>query len=114
MKAYVLLLPIDRIAADQPFHSGKHKKYGTNVQVIADSSGRLLLTSPALPGAVHDLRADRETGIIDIPAEAVIPCCAPAEPGATVRAPGWGRWGTLSTGQQSVNRFHAKLRALAE
>lgn len=26
------LLPIDRIAADQPFYSGKHKKHGMNVQ----------------------------------------------------------------------------------
>ena len=30
------LLPIDRIAADRPFYSGKHKKHDMNVQVIAD------------------------------------------------------------------------------
>lgn len=30
------LLPNDRIAADRPFHSGKHTKHGMNVQVIAD------------------------------------------------------------------------------
>lgn len=69
MKAFVLLdgtlLPIDRIAADRPFYSGKHKKRGMNVQVIADPSGRLLWASPALPGAVHDVRAAREHGIID-------------------------------------------------
>ncbi len=39
-KAFVLLdgtlLPIDRIAADRPFYSGKHKKHGMNVQVLAD------------------------------------------------------------------------------
>ncbi|MBB4796228.1 hypothetical protein BJY54_006932 [Streptomyces nodosus] len=55
-KAYVLLdgtlLPIDRIAADRPFYSGKHKKHGMNVQVIADPFGQLLWASPALPGAV--------------------------------------------------------------
>jgi hypothetical protein len=37
-KAFVILdgtlLPIDRIAADRPFYSGKHKKHGMNVQVI--------------------------------------------------------------------------------
>ncbi|MEU2159368.1 transposase family protein, partial [Streptomyces sp. NPDC019396] len=69
MKAFVLLdgtlLPIDRIAADRPFYSGKHKKHGMNVQVIADPFGRLLWASPALPGAVHDVRAAREHGIID-------------------------------------------------
>lgn len=43
MKAYVLLdgtlLPIDRIAADQPFYSGKHKKHGMNVQILEQCSG---------------------------------------------------------------------------
>jgi hypothetical protein len=67
MKAFVLmdgtLLPMDRIAADRPFYSGKHKKHGMNVQVITDPFGRLLWASPALPGAVHDVRAAREHGI---------------------------------------------------
>ncbi|MFE0012853.1 transposase family protein, partial [Streptomyces erythrochromogenes] len=35
-KAFVIrdgtLLPIDRIAADTPFYSGKHKRHGMNVQ----------------------------------------------------------------------------------
>jgi hypothetical protein len=37
--AYVVLdetlIPIDRIAADRPFYSGKNKKHGMNLQVIA-------------------------------------------------------------------------------
>jgi DNA-binding CsgD family transcriptional regulator len=53
-------------------YSGKHKKHGMNVQVLADHSGRLLWASPALPGAVHDLRAAREHGILDSLAEAGI------------------------------------------
>jgi len=36
------LLPIDRIAADRPFYSGKHKKHGMNLQVLTDPFGRLL------------------------------------------------------------------------
>ncbi|MBB4788665.1 hypothetical protein BJY27_009712 [Streptomyces rapamycinicus] len=120
-KAYLLLdgtlLPIDRIAADRPFYSGKHKKHGMNVQVIADPIGRLLWASPALPGAVHDIRAAREHGIIDALAEAGVPCWADKGhrgAGGTVRAPCWGRWETLSSGQQAVNRSHAKIRALVE
>ncbi|CAM5430598.1 hypothetical protein SHIRM173S_10582 [Streptomyces hirsutus] len=69
LKAFVLLdgtlVPIDRIAADRPFYSGKHKRHGVNVQVLADPFGRLLWASPALPGAVHDIRAAREQGIVD-------------------------------------------------
>ncbi|RBM24421.1 transposase family protein [Streptomyces sp. PT12] len=120
-KAYALLdgtlLPIDRIAADRPFYSGKHKKHGMNVQVIADPLGRLLWVSPAVPGAVHDVRAAREHGIIDALAAAGVPCWADKGyrgAGGTVRVPYWGRWETLSTGQQAVNRSHAKIRALVE
>ncbi|GAA3475581.1 hypothetical protein GCM10018966_001070 [Streptomyces yanii] len=62
-KAFALLdgtlLPIDRIAADRPFHSGKHKKNGMNVQVIADPFGRLLWASPALPGRPRCPRGPR-------------------------------------------------------
>lgn len=66
-KAYVILdgtvLPIDRIAADQPYYSGKKKHHGVNVQVLADPAGRLIWASDALPGAVHDLTAARTHGI---------------------------------------------------
>ena len=37
--AYVVidgaLIPIDRVAADRPFYSGKHRRYGMNLQVIS-------------------------------------------------------------------------------
>lgn len=60
-KAFVILdgtlLHIDRIAADRPYYSGKHKRHGMNVQVIADAFGRLVWVSPALPGAAHDIKA---------------------------------------------------------
>ncbi|MFG2134190.1 IS5 family transposase [Streptomyces sp. NPDC048751] len=120
-KAFVILdgtlLPIDRIAVDRPFYSGKHKKHGMNVQVIADPKGRLLWASPALPGALHDVRAAREHGIIAALTEAGITCWADKGyqgAGGAVRVPYRGRWDRLSTGQQAVNRSHAKIRALVE
>ncbi len=111
------LLPIDRIAADRPFYSGNHKKHGMNVQVIADPLGRLLWVSPALAGAVHDVRATREHGVIGALAEVDITCWADKGyrgAGSTVGLPYRGRWDSLSTGQQAVNRAHAKVRALVE
>jgi hypothetical protein len=48
------LIPIDRIAADRPYYSGKHKCHGVDIQVLTDPRGRLLWASAALPGAVHD------------------------------------------------------------
>ena len=88
-----------------------------NVQVIADPSGRLLWSSPALPGAIHDIRAAREHGIVDALTEAGVNCWADKgyqDAGGTVRVPYRGRWERLSTGQQAVNRSHAKIRALVK
>lgn len=119
MKAYLILdgtlLPIDRIAADRPYYSGKHKRHGMNVQVLADPAGRLLWASPALPGAVHDIKAARTHGIIDALTE--VQCWADKAyrgAGPAVRVPYWGRWEKLSTGQQAHNRSHARIRALGE
>jgi hypothetical protein len=66
-----LLSPIDRIAADRPFCSGEHEKHGMNVRIPADPFGRLLWASPALPGAVHGVRAAREHGVIRTLADVV-------------------------------------------
>ena len=58
------LIPIDRVAADRPFYSGKHRKHGMNLQVIASPDGEIVWVSGPLPGAVHDLTAARIWGII--------------------------------------------------
>lgn len=120
-KAFVILdgtlLPIDRIAADRPFYSGKHHRHGMNVQVLADPFGRLLWASPALPGAVHDIRAARTHGVIDALNRENVACWADKGyqgAGGTIRVPYRGRWATLSAGQQAHNRSHAKIRALGE
>ncbi|OIV37115.1 IS5 family transposase [Mangrovactinospora gilvigrisea] len=114
-KAHVILdgtlLPIDRIAADRPFYSGKHRKHGMNVQVIADPIGRLIWASPALAGAVHD----STHGIIDALTEAGVTVFADrGYRGArgTVRTPIWGRG--LPRGPKLVNITHAKIRAAGE
>jgi hypothetical protein len=58
------LIPIDRVAADRPFYSGKHRKHGMNLQVMASPHGDIVWVSGPLPGAVHDLTAARIWGII--------------------------------------------------
>jgi hypothetical protein len=66
--AYVVidgtLIPIDRVAADRPFYSGKHRRHGMNLQVIASPDGEILWVSGPLPGNVHDLTAARIWGIV--------------------------------------------------
>jgi hypothetical protein len=66
--AYVVidgtLIPIDRVTADRPFYSGKHRRHGMNLQVIASPDGDIVWVSGPLPGAVHDLTAARIWGIV--------------------------------------------------
>lgn len=67
--------------------------------------------------AVHDVRAVREHGIVDVLTVTGIRCWADKGyqgAGGTVRVPYRGRWENLSAGQQTVNRAHAKIRALGE
>jgi hypothetical protein len=66
--AYVVLdgtlIPIDRVAADRPFYSGKHKRHGMNLQVIASPDGGILWVSGAVPGSVHDKKAEWIWGVL--------------------------------------------------
>uniref|UniRef100_A0AAU3IB72 Transposase family protein n=1 Tax=Streptomyces sp. NBC_01393 TaxID=2903851 RepID=A0AAU3IB72_9ACTN len=118
-KAFVILdgtlLPIDRIAADTPYHSGKHKRHGMNVQVLADPFGRLLWASAALPGSTHDLRAARHHGIIDALTTAELKCWADKAyqgAGGPIRVPFRGR--RLKRWKRRHNTTHAKIRCVGE
>lgn len=114
-KAFVILdgtlLPIDRIAADTPYHSGKHKRHGINVQVLTDPFGRLLWASPALPGSAHDLTAARTHGIVEALTDADLKCWADKAyqgAGGSVRVPFRGR--RLKRWQRRHNTTHARIR----
>jgi hypothetical protein len=66
--AYVVLdgtlIPVDRVAADRPFYSGKHRRHGMNLQVIASPDGNILWVSGVLPGSVHDKKAEWIWGVL--------------------------------------------------
>lgn len=113
------LIPIDRVADQKPHYSGKHKRHGMNVQVIADPAGRLVWASPALPGSTHDLTAARTHGIIDALTSAdVMTFADKGYQGArgSVRTPFKRRRfrPKLSRRQKTVNRAHARIRARGE
>ncbi|WP_327419458.1 transposase family protein [Streptomyces sp. NBC_01233] len=118
-KAFVILdgtlLPIDRIAADTPYYSGKHKRHGMNVQVLTDPFGRLLCASPALPGATHDLTAARSHGIVDALAAAGLKCWADkAYQGAGLHIPVPFRGRLLKRWKRRHNSSHAKISCVGE
>ena len=113
------LIPIDRVADQKQYYSGKHKRHDMNVQVIADAAGRPVWASAALPGAAHDLTAARSHGIIDALTRADVTTFADkGYQGArgSVRTPFKRRRfrPKLSRRQKAVNRAHAKIRARGE
>ncbi|MET7403788.1 transposase family protein [Dactylosporangium sp. NPDC005572] len=113
------LVPIDRVADQRPYYSGKHRRHGVNVQVIADPVGRLVWASPALPGVVHDLTAARAHGIVDALTAASVKTFADKGyqgAGGTVRTPfkRHRHRPKLSRRQKAVNKAHTKIRACGE
>jgi hypothetical protein len=87
------LIPTDRIRADEPYYSQKHKKHGMNVQVITAPDGTPLWFSRAMPGRTHDLTAARAHGIIQACLTRQILILADRAyqgAGATVRTPYYG------------------------
>jgi hypothetical protein len=109
------LVAIDRVAADRPFYSGKHRRHGMNLQVIAAPDGRLLWVSGPLRGSVHDLSAARIWGVICALASTGIPVLADKAyqgAGDHVRTPYKGR--DKPESQKDANRAHARLRGPGE
>ncbi len=112
--AYVVLdgtlIAVDRLAADRPFYSGKHRRHGMNLQVIASPDGEILWVSGPLPGAVHDLTAARIWGIVrELAAAGLITLADKGYHGAgePVHTPYRGR--NKPASQKQANRAHARL-----
>jgi hypothetical protein len=105
------LIPIDRGAADRPFYSGKHRKHGMNLQVIASPDGDIVWVCGPLPGAVHDLTAARIGGIV----RGLAGCglVVPGDKGCLgedgSRTPCRGR--NKPASPKDAHRAHARLRA---
>jgi hypothetical protein len=116
--AYVILdgtlIPIDRVAADRPFYSGKHKRHGMNLQVIASQDGDVLWVSGPLPGSVHDKKAEWIWGVLDeLERQGLVTLADKGYQGSTwAKAPYKGR--NKPEPQKEANRAHAKLRGRGE
>jgi hypothetical protein len=132
-KAYIVLdatvIPIDRLRVashtDGPWSSGKIHAHGVNVQTLADPAARLIWASPALPGAINDVRAARLHAIPDaLTAAGVTTLADKAYQGAGAgisvpcrsrrKDPDTSRYLPLSRNQKAVNAAHARLRAPGE
>jgi hypothetical protein len=109
------LIPIDRLAADRPFYSGKHHRHGMNLQVIATPAGDIVWTSGALPGSVHDLKAARIWGLLrELDKCGLIVLADKGYHGAgdALITPYKGK--NKPASQKAANRAHARLRGPGE
>jgi hypothetical protein len=110
------LIRTDRVRADRPYFSGKHRVHGMNVQVIAGPDGTILWTSGEMPGGTHDLTAARVWGILrELERAGIITLadkgCQGAE-ATVVITPYKGK--NKPEPQKQANRSHAKLRGPGE
>ena len=116
--AYVVLdgtlIPVDRVAADRPFYSGKHKRHGMNLQVIASPDGSIVWVSGALPGSVHDKNAEWIWGVLaELEAAGLVVLADKGYQGSIyAKIPYRGR--NKPESQKQANRAHARLRAPGE
>jgi DDE superfamily endonuclease/Helix-turn-helix of DDE superfamily endonuclease len=116
--AYVVidgtLIAIDRVAADRPFYSGKHKRHGMNLQVIASPDGGILWVSGALPGSVHDKKAEWIWGVLaELEAAGLVVLADKGYQGSTYATiPYKGR--NKPQSQKDANKAHAQLRSPGE
>ena len=110
------LVKTDRVAADRPFYSGKHKCHGVNLQAVTDLDGNVLWISGAMRGAIHDTAAARiwmiprhiaDAGLIGL-ADKGYHALGPD----TILTPHKGT--SLTAVRKASNRAHARLRSLGE
>jgi hypothetical protein len=108
------LIPVDRVAADRPFYSGKHKKHGMNLQVITSPGGDILWVSRALPGAVHDKKTEWVWGVLaELEAAGLVTLADKGYRGSDhAQIPYIGK--NKPASQKEANRAHARLRAPGE
>lgn len=109
------LIAIDRVKADRPFYSGKHRKHGMNLQVIAGPDGTIVWVSGPLPGSTHDLTAAQIWGIIgELAKTGLIVLADKGYQGAGphIHTPYKGK--NKPEPKKQANRSHAKLRGPGE
>ncbi len=116
--AYVVLdgtlIPVDRVAADRPSYSGKHKRHGMNLQVIASPDVDILWVSGALPGAVQDKNAEWIWGVLaELEAAGLVVLADKGYQGSTyAKIPYKGK--NKPESQKQANKAHAQLRSPGE
>ncbi|KAA5824263.1 transposase family protein, partial [Saccharopolyspora hirsuta] len=108
----------DRIAANRPFYSGKHRYHGINLQGLTDPDGTLIWISKGIPaGLVNDTSAARAHHIPDLAERAKILLLADRgyhQTAENVITPYKSWHGELTQPYRDANTAHARIRCQGE
>ena len=116
--AYVVvdgtLIPIDRVAADRPFYFGKHKRHGDEPAGHRQPRRGYPVGARALPGSVHDKKAEWIWGVLaELEAAGLVTLADKGYQGTThAKIPYRGE--NKPESQKESNCAHAKLRSPGE
>ncbi|MGW5643367.1 transposase family protein, partial [Saccharopolyspora sp. NPDC003762] len=113
------VIRIDRVAANRPFYSGKHRYHGINLQGLTDPYGNLLWISDGIPaGTVNDTSAARAHHIPEIAEQAGILLLADRGyhriADNVVLTPYKSWHGELPESYREANTAHAQIRCQGE
>lgn len=116
------LIPTDRVAertkkGNHAWYSGKHKRFGGNIQVIADPTGFPLWTSPVEPGSTHDITVARKhcLGALYPMAAAGLPTLADkGYQGAGIGVHHPLKGSNLAADNRTYNALLTRMRAIGE
>jgi hypothetical protein len=108
------LVPTGNRAGHDDNYSGKRRRAGLNIQILADLTGELLAVSTPLHGSIHDRKALAETGWEDILAD--IPTIGdPAYQGTHAITPRKkSKGGELSVSDKANNKTISSIRSAVE
>jgi DDE superfamily endonuclease len=111
--AYVVvdgtLIPIDRVGADRPFCSGKRRRHGMNLQVIASPTGNILWLSGDRLGPRQEGRVGLDV-LDEIEAARLVTLADKGYRGSARAKIPYG--GNKPESQKEANRAHALAKAI--
>lgn len=109
------LVPVFNWRHRRDLYSGKHRRYGVNIQVVTDLHGRLIGVSRAFPGARHDQWCFEEAAMADLLAASAGDVADSGYQGSGMITPVKKKPGaTRSQDDKDFNTALAKIRVGAE
>ena len=101
-------------SAEQGLYSGKHKKYGMNLQVASSQDGQLLFTGKPVKGSMHDKKAFTKSGLKDMVENMLIRADSGYQGIKAILPYKKPRWRELTIAEKEINKHYNAARSPIE